>query len=450
MKIAFLVRGEDVKNQFSGHELPDGVKRTVGIYKAEGGDLFFVSYSIDGNTIGNARVLASLRDKLPLNKDVRVLRDEASEKFCELLYPHFCRFEKGLREAITVATCAEQGNFDEERVVELEEKLALETLYMALFIDSKFVKEARNLTKSNFTRDQLIEMLGSLDECLLWNVLFSIDDMPTFRDRHIEIKDLRNDVMHYHKMDEATYEDAKALLKAVNDEIDDYLDKVRSDISYPRGKAGNAKMAAQMINESYASMLEDIRSSLDASGLAEAIGNYSDISNTIASSLETSGYTGIMQKITDMTAGMSFANPAMQLFRDQSLSEFGLSLSTAKALEAMKTTLPRINVGVGIPNLDNGISGSAKAATEAVQSALSTSMLDSVKGISACYNQLIPTGTANALKLATSASLGFSAGLDFASALPYASNARDGVSNYGFKEVDGESADGAQPNADVE
>ena len=199
-------------------------------------------------------------------------------------------------------------------------------------------------------------------------------------------------------------------------------------------------MAAQMINESYASMLEDIRSSLDASGLAEAIGNYSDISNTIASSLETSGYTGIMQQITDMTAGMSFANPAMQLFRDQSLSEFGLSSSTAKALEAMKTTLPRINVGVGIPNLDNGISGSAKAATEAVQSALSTSMLDSVKGISACYNQLIPTGTANALKLVTSASLGFSA----------ASNARDGVSNYGFKEVDGESADGAQPDADVE
>ncbi len=412
MKIAFLVRGEDVKNQFSGHELPDGVKRTVGIYKAEGGDLFFVSYSIDGNTIGNARVLASLRDKLPLNKDVRVLRDEASGKFCELLYPHFCRFEKGLREAITVATCAEQGNFDEKRVVELEEKLTLETLYMALFVDSKFVKEARNLTKSSFTRDQLIEMLGSLDESLLWNVLFSIDDMPTFRDRHIEIKDLRNDVMHYHKMDEATYEDAKALLKAVNNEIDDYLDKVRSDVSYPRGKAGNARMAAQMINESYASMLEDIRSSLDASGLAGAIGSYSDISNIIASSLETSGYTGIMQQIADMAADMSFANPAMQLFGDQSLSAFGLSSSTAKALEAMKVNLPHIDVGVGISNLDNGISGSTKAAIEVAQSALSTSMLDSVKGISAYYNQLIPPGTANALKLATSASLGFSAGLD--------------------------------------
>lgn len=448
MKITFLIRGEDVKEQFSRHELTDGILRTVGTYKAEGGDLFFVSYSIGGNTIGNARALARLRDKLPLNKDVRVLRDEASEKFCELLYPHFCRFEKGLREAITVATCAEQGNFDEKRVVELEEKLTLEALYSALFIDSKFVKEAKNLTKSDFTRDQLIEMLGSLDECLLWNVLFSIDDMPTFRDRRIEIKDLRNDVMHYHKMDEATYEDAKALLKAVNNEIDDYLDKVRSDISYPRGKAGNAKMAAQMINESYASMLEDIRSSLNASGLAEAIGNYSDISNIIASSLETSGYTGIMQQITDMAADMSFANLAMQLFKDQSLPAFGLSSSTAKALEAMKANLPHIDVSIS--NLDNGISGSTKAAIEATQSVLSTSMLDSVKGISAYYNQLIPPGTANALKLATSASLGFSAGLDFASALPDAPNARDGVSNYGSKEEGGEPVDGVQPDADDE
>jgi hypothetical protein len=209
-------------------------------------------------------------------------------------------------------------------------------------------------------------------------------------------------------------------------------------------------MAAQIINESYVNILEGIRSSLDVSGLAEAIGNYSDISNIIANSLETSGYAGIMQQIADMTADMSFANPAMQLFEDQSLSTFELSSSTAKALEAMKANLPHVGVGVGIPNLDDGISGSAKAAIEAAQSALSTSMLDSVKGISACYNQLIPPGTANALKLATSASLGFSAGLDFASALPYASTTRDGVSNYGSKEVGGESVDGAQPDADVE
>ena len=92
MKISFLVRGKESREGFEGIDLPDAVTRTIGIYKAEGGDLFFISFTMDANTIGNARILASLRDRLPIGADVRMLQDEASAKFCELLYPHFCRF----------------------------------------------------------------------------------------------------------------------------------------------------------------------------------------------------------------------------------------------------------------------------------------------------------------------------------------------------------------------
>lgn len=122
MRLSFLIQCNSTKNEYANASLPDGVTRAIGTYKAEGGDLFFISFSIEGDTIGNARVLAALRDSLPAGDNVRMLKDGASAKFCELLYPHFCRFEKGLREAITIATCAEQGNFDDPRVVEIEEK----------------------------------------------------------------------------------------------------------------------------------------------------------------------------------------------------------------------------------------------------------------------------------------------------------------------------------------
>ena len=129
MKIAFLIRGSDIKDQLRNIALPEGVSRTIGTYQAEGGNLFFIHFSMDGNTLANARVLVKFRDILPNSGNVRILRDEASAKFCELLYPHFCRFERSLREAITIATCAVQGNFDDKRVVEMEEQFTLEALY---------------------------------------------------------------------------------------------------------------------------------------------------------------------------------------------------------------------------------------------------------------------------------------------------------------------------------
>ena len=81
------------------------------------------------------------------------------------------------------------------------------------------------------------------------------------RENRIYIKDRRNDVMHYHKITEDIFDSTRGLMKMVNDEIGQYLDRVRDDISYPKAKAGDAKMAAKMISESYADMLEGVRSS---------------------------------------------------------------------------------------------------------------------------------------------------------------------------------------------
>ena len=392
MKIAFLIRGSDIKDQLRNIALPEGVSRTIGTYQAEGGNLFFIHFSMDGNTLANARVLVKFRDILPNSGNVRILRDEASAKFCELLYPHFCRFEKSLREAITIATCAVQGNFDDKRVVEMEEQFILEALYEVLFFDSKFVREAKNYARNKtFTREQLKTALDALEEQILWNILFSDDDMPTFRERHLELKDRRNDVMHYHKMPEATFDDTRALLKKVNSEIDEYLDGIRSDVTYPKAKAQSAKVAAQLINENYADMLEGIRSSLGASGLLNLGDSYSEIARMAADSLDTSGFASIAQQVADSIC------LASQLLSNQALAAMTPTPGITEVIEAMH------------PSIGDTLAGYAK-------------------DISAYYNQIVPRETLDAIGLACT-SIGFTAGLNLGSSLSHTSTAADDMSN---------------------
>lgn len=410
MQLSFLIRGNGLKDKYANASLPDGVTRTIGAYKAEGGDLFFVSFTIDRDTIRNARVLAALRDSLPAGDDVRILKDGASAKFCELLYPHFCRFEKGMREAITIATCAEQGNFDDPRIIEIEEKLTLEALYTVLFYDSGFVKEAKNLTKGGgtFTRNELKAMLDTLDERILWDVLFSDDDMPTFRERRIEIKDRRNDVMHYHKMSESLFDETRDLMKRVNAEIDSYLERVRSDVAYPKAKAESARVAAQMLSETYADMFERIQSSLDLSSAFDFTDQLGVISQLVVGSNDTSGLVSAIQAANSICGSVSLSRAAQEAVSVQAL---GLSSSVSKALESMQISAPKVDFG------RIGAMQSAVGSIKAFQTSMNARWADTFKGISDYYQHIMPPDTLGKLRLAACSSMDFAAGLGVGSAL---------------------------------
>lgn len=427
MKIAFLIRGEESKRGFEEAALPEGVVRSTGVYEAEGGNLYFVHFVLDGNTIGNARILARLRDDLPNDGNVRILTDEASAKFCELLYPHFCRFEKGLREAITIAICAEQGNYDDKDVSDLEERFTLEALYAVLFFDSGFVKSARKLVKDSntFTRAQLKDRLDDLEENILWNVLFDENDMPTFRKQHDEIKDRRNDVMHYHTMTEKAFDDTRDLLKAVNIEIDDYIDKVRSDVAYPKARAKNARAAAQIISESYTHMLENLQPAINMSAALNLGEAFNGISRAAANSIDTSSFASVAQQVADSAALLDSVRPASQMV---DASAFALSPSVTKAMETIQSALPKYDFA--------GTAAAAKAASASVrqlQDAISPSVSSSIGRISsltagisnetfdsmkrAAAGVSIPTGTLEAIRKAASVSKDFSAGLGLGAAL---------------------------------
>lgn len=297
MKLSFLLKGSDTKKQFTSFDLPGNVSRVIDTYKAEGGNLYFVDFISDGDNLGSARILARLRDQLPIDGNVRILHDGASVKFCEILYPHFCRFEKGLRGAITVAICAQQGNFDDERIVDLEEKYTLEHLYRTLFVDEEFLKAVKKLIDKNSTKDSIKAGLDALEEQILWNVLFSDQDMSTLRERHNDIKDRRNDVMHYHKISEAVFDETRKLLERVNSEIATYHSRVRNDVDYPKANAESAKIAAQMISEKYADMLKGVTSSFAASGIGAFFEEYSRICGAVPDSISVSGIADAMQSV---------------------------------------------------------------------------------------------------------------------------------------------------------
>lgn len=308
MKVVYLVRGESTRDEYANVALPDGVERTVGTYKAEGGDLYFVGFTMQDDTLENARVLATLRDRLAGSSDVRVLRDEASAMFCEHLYPHFCRFEKGLREAITVATCAVQGNFSDPKVVNLEKNMTLEALNGLLFIDGEFIRRAKSIIQGKwFTRIQIKNLLDNQPETIIWNKLFSENDMPTYRENHNEIKDRRNDVMHYHKMTEGVFEHTRDILAIVNGEIDDYLERVRNDVLFPKAKAEDAKIAAQIIGDIYDDLQESARA-------------FSNIGNLIglSDSLKTAASAASSYLAKQFFDQQAFDHLAAEVFEDYS------------------------------------------------------------------------------------------------------------------------------------
>lgn len=289
MRVEFLVRGKKTKAAFEGVSLTAGVTRKPGSYKAKGGELYFFTFEAEGNTLDAAERLARVRDSLPSDQNVKLLEDGASAKFGENLYPLFSDFERGLREAFIIATCAIKGNFDAKSVKDVEED-GLKELETKLFYDHEFRGKVAAIGANNLlTKDDIIEQLASLVEHTPWDALFDGDDMPSLRANFKEIRDRRNDIMHFHRMSLETYRSTKALLKKVNAEIAACIERMHTDVDYPKKKAENARKAVRIIDANAAA-----RASMG--GLADAVTSMTERYTNL------SGATGLNAAIATMAS----------------------------------------------------------------------------------------------------------------------------------------------------
>lgn len=325
MQVSFLVRGEDVRKGFEDVARPEGVSQRVGTYHAEGGDLYYITLQAEGKSLASARVLARARDAVHFEADTRILRDDASAKFGELLYPGICEFERGLRAAFTIAMCSDFEQFDNEWVTSLKSK-DLGRFRDYLLHDETFLKEARSLVQSK-TKDELLSLIKHIEEHSVWSELFGENVMRSVKDCFKAIAELRNDVMHFHTITEESFDFGRRVLKRANREIRAYLADSQHDVDYPKRKAPDVREALAKMNENRASMLAEL-----ANQLSEVQGMYlapqmREIREQISRMYDTPQMREIREQISRMydTPGMREALERIASISKESLADLPIN-----------------------------------------------------------------------------------------------------------------------------
>lgn len=306
MRLTYLIKNDEVKDRILEERLPDKVTRgDVGTYDADEGKLYILSFSVEGFTIAGARMLSRLRRKLHDDTNMRLLVDDASLKFAIALYPHFAEYERKLRCAITLATCAEQDNFDNGFVLSLE-RLTLRELGEQLFYDRSFQDKIKSVIKKPFTKDEISELIVRADENTVWASLFADGSLASVFKNYWVIYDIRNRVMHQRLISARQYDLARKALRESTNELNVYAERVLSDVCYPKRHAERAMNAARLIRENYESIFQNLGGSL------ERFAEIADMTQGLSSKIDA---TGLASLATQM-AGAQEAIGANQALMD--------------------------------------------------------------------------------------------------------------------------------------
>ena len=237
--------------------LPPKVSRELLPCMAEDGSLWFVTLTTHSNTIEDAIALARLRDSLPASRDRKIIKDGVSIKFGEVLYPRVCRFERGLRAAMTLAICVDQDNFDSDIVANLESHSGLGSLNELLFEETEYKGRLR-IIASLFKEDSkkrrlpskasLVKDIEESSDQTLWESLFGDGDLLELRKNYEMLWGFRDDVMHFHTISLRKYRTARKNLDLANRELDEYIERMRANRSFDERAFERANSAVSRFN----------------------------------------------------------------------------------------------------------------------------------------------------------------------------------------------------------
>lgn len=193
----------------------------------------------------NARVLKMLNEKQYV---FRLLINQASQYYVKELYPLVCEFETKLRKFIQsvlfdlnekaeVEVCKKLKKADiikEDKLTALNcnflEYAELGDIMEFLFANDELYKEVdiyKKATENRFkTREELIEFIKNSEKKTIWDEFFAKDFSDSILPKKLqEIKDFRNDVMHFHEIDDEHYEKAKVALQEGIADLDKQIKK---------------------------------------------------------------------------------------------------------------------------------------------------------------------------------------------------------------------------------
>lgn len=263
---------------FEGLDLGDYTKEDTQIPKTDVHIYTFSYASTDESTDDELR--AKKLDELTqlitqkYEEKFQVVDSESSQYFCRELYPYIQSFETRLRYALYIArSLYDPQNLNNKSFLlcvttnNKKENLPLEALdfsqiYTAVFTDAKLQAEANKKYDTQLTKAEWIKRIESITEKTLWHDWVGCQ-YNFIEDNFLDIKNIRNDVMHSHLISYQHYSQAKKTLQKAIEEIEQVIhDKLITNTSEYATKinlfesiSGLAKMAektAELIGAAFA------------------------------------------------------------------------------------------------------------------------------------------------------------------------------------------------------
>jgi len=189
--------------------------------------LFIISYEETGYNDKAAKILSGTYQQFQKNLDPKkffTINNEAGEYFNQNLYPLCNKFERLLRQVLCIASVNSNNSKSLKSCKKLE-KLNLIDIYNTFFTDPQFSESIKSLVQNrNVTHKDLIGKLFE-QENTLWKQLFD-NSYAEVADSFIEIKEIRNNVMHANNMDYYSYTKSKELLTKINQQLENIINEL--------------------------------------------------------------------------------------------------------------------------------------------------------------------------------------------------------------------------------
>ena len=131
-------------------------------------------------------------------------------------------FERKLRKLLYLASSLKEHKDLNNLITNLESK-DLGSIFDSLFTDDVFfrsVKQKINKMTWNFTRDEVLCEIRSVEENVLWDSWLGKNCAETLRKNFDVVREHRNHVMHAHNIDYTQFQYARKLFNDINTELD--------------------------------------------------------------------------------------------------------------------------------------------------------------------------------------------------------------------------------------
>lgn len=158
----------------------------------------------------------------------QTILSESSQYFCRELYPLLVAFETNLRYAFYVSGALyEKGIISKESfIIETAQKkkktleeMEFGEIYQFLIADQNFRTSVLKKYSDNLTKTDLIKMIQEMEESSIWRNIVG-EEYKYISGFFLEIKSIRNHVMHNHLITYSDYKSAITIMQRANEELD--------------------------------------------------------------------------------------------------------------------------------------------------------------------------------------------------------------------------------------